>query len=115
MNISGEAIFKIYKKMDFNHLIILVDELDLGFGEIKHKFSSENRGHNGIRSINNSFKCKYWQIIIGIDRPKDNLPISDYVLSKISYIEREQIPVIAYKVGHILFNIIHQIKDGIVI
>ena len=53
MNLSGKSVSKA---MDFydaesSDLIVVHDELELPFGEIKTKFGGGHKGHNGLRSI----------------------------------------------------------------
>ena len=97
MNESGRSVqpamafFKVAPK----DLIVLHDELDLPFGEVRMKFSGGHAGHNGLRSIMSSAGTgDFGRIRIGIGRPPAGFrgDVADYVLSSFDSIERAQIP-----------------------
>lgn len=88
MNLSGQSV---KKAMDFyrtghNELIVVHDELELPFGEVRHKFSGGHKGHNGLRSIiAETGSADFHRIRFGIGRPDNpEMDVSDYVLSSFS-------------------------------
>ena len=93
MNESGIAVCKIidYLDIDIQNTLVIHDELDLPFGEIKYKVSGGHGGHNGLRNIidhlngNSSFK----RLRIGIGHPGKDKDVTSYVLGKASEKERE--------------------------
>jgi len=93
MNESGIAVSKIidYLDIDIQNTLVIHDELDLPFGEIKFKESGGHGGHNGLRNIidhlngNSSFK----RLRIGIGHPGKDKDVTSYVLGKASEKERE--------------------------
>ena len=97
MNLSGESVIKVvnFYKIDTKDIIVIHDEADIDFGKIKVSNSQSSAGHNGIKSINQYLKNKYNRIRIGIGRPKnEKQELSNYVLSKFTDDEMEQIPSI---------------------
>lgn len=85
INLSGEIIKKFveYFKIDLNDLLILVDDLDIKFGNIKIKYSGSSAGHNGLKNIQLHLKTQeYKRVKLGISNNKD-YDTKDYVLSKI--------------------------------
>ncbi|KAG7666131.1 uncharacterized protein J8A68_000388 [[Candida] subhashii] len=93
MNLQGKPISKHFSKYNNNtnkKLIILHDELqvDLGKYQIRKPGTSE-RGHNGLKSINQYMKNDYYKISIGIGRPNDRNQVTDHVLSKFNDREME--------------------------
>lgn len=87
MNLSGESVVQCvnFFKQNREEIIIAHDELDLPVGKIKVKNGGSHRGHNGVRNISQLLGYdSYKRIMIGIDRPVGNIPVSDYVLSKFS-------------------------------
>ena len=95
MNESGKAVKKAldYYSETPSNLIVLHDELELKFGEIKTKFSGGHKGHNGIRSIMAEIGSpEFHRIRLGIGRPQnDNMSVSDHVLSKFTPEEMEEV------------------------
>lgn len=102
MNNSGTAIYEIshFYKIIPKDTIIIHDELDLKFGDIKVKFSGGHAGHNGLKSIDKCITKKYHRIRLGIDHPRNTvtplMSVSDYVLSNI--------PLNDYKKLDTIFN-----------
>jgi peptidyl-tRNA hydrolase, PTH1 family len=97
MNDSGRSVqpamafFKIAPK----DVIVLHDELDLPFGEVRLKFSGGHAGHNGLRSIMASAGTgDFGRVRLGIGRPPAGFrgPVADYVLSSFDPIERASLP-----------------------
>ena len=97
MNLSGESVIKVvnFYKIDTKDIIVIHDEADIDFGKIKISNSQSSAGHNGIKSINQYIKTSYNRIRIGIGRPKnEKQQLSNYVLSKFTDDEIEQMPSI---------------------
>lgn len=85
MNLSGEsvqAVANFYKILP-KDIIVLHDELDISFGNIKTKFGGGSAGHNGIKSIIEKVLGECVRIRIGIG-PKlhPEQDSADFVLSK---------------------------------
>lgn len=51
MNASGSAVAKLVPTNQTEKLIVVYDDIDLAFGEIKISFGRGDGGHNGIKSI----------------------------------------------------------------
>lgn len=51
MNESGLAIFKILSMFDFDEILIITDDVNLPFGDIRLRKSGSAGGHNGLKSI----------------------------------------------------------------
>src|SRR5690242_9998749 len=53
MNLSGDCVAELaqYYKIDTEHIIIVHDELDLPFGQIRLKQKGGDGGHNGVSSL----------------------------------------------------------------
>lgn len=85
MNLQGKPISKFWQKHKKDaRLVIVHDELQIPLGKVQiRRRNTSARGHNGLRSIDNSMGNDYTKIAIGIGKPaaKHDL-VSDYVLSK---------------------------------
>jgi PTH1 family peptidyl-tRNA hydrolase len=98
MNNSGLALTQIKKfyKLKNNQIIIISDDLDLGFGAIKIKTNGSVGGHNGLASIKNTIGDNFINIKIGIsssnktnkDGSKNTI---NYVLGDFSKLELESL------------------------
>lgn len=85
MNNSGSSVQKGLKFYNSraSSLIVVHDDLELPFGQIKLKYSGGHKGHNGIRSIiEETGSADFHRIRFGIGRPENlNMSVSDHVLS----------------------------------
>ncbi|MDD2627447.1 MAG: aminoacyl-tRNA hydrolase [Clostridia bacterium] len=88
MNLSGEAVIKVLKwyKANLEDLIIIYDDVDLPFGNIRYREEGSAGTHNGMKNIVTVLKTeKIKRIKVGIEN-RENLDIglADYVLSNFS-------------------------------
>lgn len=104
MNESGMAVSKIinYYKINTENLIIIQDDIDLKFASIKCKKSGSSGGHNGIKSIDSQIGNNYFRIRFGIDRPKDQEEVIQYVLKNFNQEELKKIKIFSEKINNFL-------------
>lgn len=93
MNLQGRPVLKFwqnYRKKNPNaSLVIVHDELQIPLGKIQvRRRNTSARGHNGLRSIDQSMGNEYTKIAVGIGKPEKG-SVSDYVLLKFSRSEME--------------------------
>lgn len=94
MNESGGPVSVLMKffKVPPQQLIVIHDELDIDFGQIRLKFGGGEGGHNGLRSITKSLGTKdYLRVRMGIGRPPGRMEVSDFVLKDFSPSERKEL------------------------
>lgn len=85
MNDSGLVIPYLYKKgIKAENILVVHDELEIAFGQVKLRQGGSARGHNGLRSIIANCGPDFWRLRVGIGRPSDSTPIADYVLQRFS-------------------------------
>lgn len=97
MNLSGRPVAALAKFFSVppTEVIVVHDELDLQFGEIRLKRGGGEGGHNGLRSVSSALTTKdYLRTRIGIGRPPGRQDPADYVLKPFSAPERKEVPVI---------------------
>lgn len=86
MNLSGNSVIKVfnYYKLDKKDMLIIYDDLDLDVGRIRIRETGSAGGHNGIKSIIQSFSSsEFRRVRVGISKdPKIKVP--DYVLGHFS-------------------------------
>lgn len=102
MNLSGQTVKNIFNKwseVSKEDIVIIHDDIDINFGEIKVSKDSGHGGHNGIKSIQQETKENFMRIRIGIC-PKTFLggykkphkdDVADFVLKKFGMMERGEI------------------------
>lgn len=84
MNDSGQAVVKAlgYYKTPPERLVVVHDELDLDFGQLRLKFGGGDNGHNGLKSIRRSLGTgDYFRARFGVGRPPGRQAPADFVLS----------------------------------
>lgn len=94
MNESGRPIGQLLRwyKASPRQLIVVHDELDLGFGEVRVKMGGGTAGHNGLASIVSHLGTKdFVRVRAGISRPRGFQDPADYVLQEFSTEERKQL------------------------
>ena len=72
MNRSGDVVSAIvrYHQLEPAQLIVLHDDVDLGFGRLKMKIGGGHGGHNGLRSIEAMGSSKeFYRLRLGVGRP----------------------------------------------
>jgi len=116
MNRSGQPISRMagFFQIPLDHLLVIHDDIDIGYGKIKIKAKGGHGGHNGLRSIIDAVGGgDFPRVRIGIGRPEAPIDISDYVLGNFTADEwREFEPELdkaAEAVGTILR---HGVKEG---
>ncbi len=97
MNLSGKAVrhWLTKKKIPKERLLVIVDDLNLPFGQIRLRAKGGDGGHNGLKSINQlTGGNNYARLRIGIGRPKFAGEQVDYVLGKWTPEQAEKLPEI---------------------
>lgn len=96
MNLSGESVQPLmgFYKIPLDHLIVIHDDIDQPFDQMKIHKNRGHGGHNGIRSISGLLgSADYIRLKLGVGRPANpNIPVADYVLGKFSKEEFEKMP-----------------------
>ena len=85
MNLSGRPLAALasFYKLPPERLVVIHDELDIGFGAIRLKLGGGDNGHNGLRSITQSLGTPdYFRVRFGIGRPPEQMDPADFVLSR---------------------------------
>lgn len=81
MNSSGKAIAFLAKKgIKPEEMLVVHDELELPFGQMKFKMGGSAKGHNGLRSLMSFSSVDFARLRFGIGRPERKEDVPDYVL-----------------------------------
>lgn len=95
MNNSGQAVQAAmsFFSIKSNEILIVHDDLELEFSEMKIQQGGGLKGHNGLKSIKNYIKKDdFYRLRFGIGRPKHN-NVSSFVLSKFDKEEKISLPL----------------------
>lgn len=97
MNESGRSVQPAlaFHKIGPPNLIVVHDELDLPFGEVRLKVGGGHAGHNGLRSIMAHVGTgDFIRLRVGIGRPPVGFggDVAAYVLSSFDSVERAKLP-----------------------
>jgi len=96
MNLSGGSVqpAAAFLKAEPADIIVLHDELDLPFGDVRLKVGGGHAGHNGLRSIIERLGTPdFVRVRIGIGRPPPGFrgEVADYVLQDFDPSERAEL------------------------
>ena len=91
MNLSGESIAPFARYFDAKAIMVIHDELDIPFGNIRFKNAGSSGGHNGLKSLDSHYGNEYFRLRFGIGRPSDSQRVVDYVLSDFTDDEENKI------------------------
>ncbi len=94
MNVAGGPVAGLlrYYGVTPTDLVVVHDDLDLGFGVVRLKQGGGEGGHNGLRSISASIGTKdYLRVRFGIGRPPGRQDPADFVLKRFSGAERKEL------------------------
>lgn len=94
MNESGgpvKALMSFYNVSPEN-LIVVHDELDIDFGQIRVKCGGGDGGHNGLKSIRKALGTgDYFRVRLGIGRPPGQQDPAGFVLQRFSGTQRAEL------------------------
>lgn len=85
MNCSGGPAIRLatFYKVPADHVIVVHDDLDLDFGDVRVKVGGGHGGHNGLRDLNKHVaEGAYTRVRVGISRPPPGWDPAEYVLGR---------------------------------
>ncbi len=95
MNNSGIAVRGAldFYKLGSEDLIVIHDEIELPFADLKTKKGGGHKGHNGLRSIIEHISSPdFYRERFGVGRPDDErISVADYVLASFTGSEMDHI------------------------
>lgn len=84
MNLSGVSVLAVKEYFSIEKVIVVHDDLELGFGAMRFKKSGGHGGHNGLKSIDEKIGKEYCRVRVGIGKPEHKSEVSSHVLSDFS-------------------------------
>ena len=87
MNEAGKSVgpARGELRVDLDHLLVIHDEIDLPFGDIRTRLGGGLAGHNGLKSLKASLgSADFYRVRVGVGRPPTTDPdrVAAYVLGK---------------------------------
>lgn len=97
MNLSGDSVqpAAAFLKVDVAKIIVVHDELDLPWRDVRLKVGGGHAGHNGLRSmIQRLGSPDFVRVRVGIGRPPPGFKgdVADFVLQDFDTMERAELP-----------------------
>ncbi|MGV8978109.1 MAG: aminoacyl-tRNA hydrolase [Cellulomonas sp.] len=94
MNVSGGPVAALaqYHDVPAERVVMVHDDLDIPFGDIRLKVGGGEGGHNGLRDTTKALGTKdYVRVRVGVGRPPGRMEAADYVLRDFSATERKDL------------------------
>lgn len=113
MNESGGPVATAlaYEKLTPGQLVVVHDDLDLDFGQVRLKLGGGDAGHNGLKSIRRSLGTgEFYRVRVGIGRPPGRQDPAEYVLRRFNAAQRAELPAI---IGVAVTATVKLITDGL--
>jgi len=114
MNLTGEPVQKLlsFRKFSVDQVLVVHDDLDIPFSNVRFKKGGGEAGHNGLKSISTVLGSKeYYRVRVGIGRPlHPSFEIADWVLSAFSNDEEAALPEV---LAHTVAGIRLLLRDGL--
>jgi PTH1 family peptidyl-tRNA hydrolase len=96
MNLSGApvAALRDFYKIPPERIVVIHDELDVPFGELRLKRGGGAGGHNGLRSVSAALGSPdYFRVRLGIGRPPGRMDPAAFVLRDFTAAQRKELPL----------------------
>ena len=109
MNLSGRSVkyWMNKEKIPFENVLIITDDLNLLFGNLRIRSKGSSGGHNGLKNIEEKLGTQnYSRLRFGIDNVKKNKNKVDFVLNKWDDIEKRTLDTHLSKSCEIILSFI---------
>jgi PTH1 family peptidyl-tRNA hydrolase len=115
MNESGDSAGPARGELHvpLEEVVVVHDEIDLPFGEIRAKLGGGAAGHNGLKSLREGLGSDdFWRVRVGVGRPDSTDPeiVSAYVLGRFNE-PAEQVSELIANAADETERLIEQIAD----
>lgn len=116
MNQSGEAVARFIRthRIPAEAVVLIHDDVELPFGEIRWKSGGGAAGHNGVRSVHQSLGTPaFARLRLGVGRPLEEMTLREFVLSRFSAEEEQKLSaVIASACGALATFVSERLGQG---
>ena len=97
-------------KLELDHVLVIHDEIDLPFGEIRVKAGGGVAGHNGLKSVRQALGSPdFARVRVGVGRPPSTDPdqVAAYVLSRFKE-PREEVQTLIERAANIAEDVVRR-------
>ena len=111
MNESGGPTKSLadFYKVASDQIIVIHDELDLPFDNLRIKHGGGDNGHNGLKSITTSMNtADYFRIRMGIGRPLGQQDPADFVLQEFNKSEKLELRNFKMKAVNLVNKLVNE-------
>lgn len=94
MNLSGEAVqaTAAFYKIAPDSIVIVHDELDIPFGQLRMRIGGSSAGQNGIKSVIQHIGDQFGRVRVGIGpKTPEQMETSDFVIAHFSKEQQEHL------------------------
>jgi PTH1 family peptidyl-tRNA hydrolase len=114
MNLSGDSVQPAvaFLKVAPQEIVVVHDELDLPWKDVRVKVGGGHAGHNGLRSIIQRLGTpEFVRVRVGVGKPPPGWrgEVADWVLSSFDPVERAELPEVIEKAADAVRRVV---KDG---
>jgi PTH1 family peptidyl-tRNA hydrolase len=107
MNLSGDSVraASVFFKAEPREVVVVHDELDLPWREVRRKVGGGHAGHNGVRHVSQALGTRdFARVRVGIGRPGAEFrgQVVDWVLSNFDAQERAELPEAVERAGRLV-------------
>ncbi len=105
MNESGQAVQAVqhFYKVGPQNVLVVHDELDMPFGQIRTRRGGSSAGHNGLKSLIQNIGENFGRVRIGVSNDHtSNAESADFVLASFNKEEKALLPVMSQEVVSII-------------
>ncbi len=112
MNRSGHPVASIagYYKLEEERVLVVHDDVDLPFGEVRVKRGGGHGGHNGLRDLIKHIGREFPRVRVGVGRPPEGWDTADYVLGKWTPAESTEVPSMVAEASDVVEAVL---RDGL--
>ncbi len=110
MNLSGDSVQPMcaFYRLPAEAMVVVHDDIDLPFGELRIRDGGGHGGHNGIRSIRQRMGTdRFVRLKVGVGRPGQG-EVTDHVLGRFTGDERAALPALITATVRTLWLLIEQ-------
>ena len=107
MNMSGRSLKLIRSlfSISLTDILVIHDDLDIPFGEIRLKEDGGSAGHNGLESVIDAFGSReFVRLRAGIGRPPGDKDPADFVLENFTKAEKKELDFIVGEAADIILK-----------
>lgn len=115
MNVSGDSAgpARGSLKVPPERVVVLHDEIDLPFGDVRVRLGGGLAGHNGLKSLKRGFgDPEFWRVRVGVGRPDSTDPeiVAAYVLGRFRQ-SRDEVAALVDKAADETETLIAQLDE----